>query len=74
MNLAFFSALVGFAPSGHAKGLSQARLLRNSPVGCRQDGLKHARRPNTFVFGFPSLAQAALAKTSIRCENRQIYL
>jgi hypothetical protein len=55
MSLSIFSLKVGFAPSGHAKGLSQTRQLRNSPVGFRQDGLKHARCPNAFAFGFPRL-------------------
>jgi len=51
MNLSFFSLRSVF----NAKGLSQSRRLRNSPVGYRQDGLRHARRPNVSTFGFPRL-------------------
>jgi hypothetical protein len=54
MNLPIFSLRIGFALRA-AKGLSHLRLLRNSPVGLRQDGLEHARHPNASAFGFPQL-------------------
>ena len=64
MNLSKFLAQVDFAPLGHAKGLSQSQACsRNSPVGCRQDGLKHARRPNVSAFGFPRLLKLLWLKS-----------
>ena len=49
-----FLAQVGFPRLRRgAKGLAFSRQLRNSPVGFRQDGLKHARCPNASAFGFP---------------------
>jgi hypothetical protein len=40
----------------------------------RQDGLRHARRPNATAFGFPQLLQAPLAKIDIRSKSRQCRL
>jgi len=70
MPLPDFLAQVGFPRLRRgAKGLAFSRQLRNSPVGSRQDGLKHARCPNVLRIRIPSFTQAALAKTSIRSKN-----
>jgi hypothetical protein len=72
MNLPVFSLKVDFAPLGHAKGLSYFRRLRNSPVGATVPGRAQTSSPSEcFRVRIPENTQAALAKISIRCENRQ---
>jgi hypothetical protein len=57
MNLPFFVAPVDFSPPtrGGAHG--------NSPVGYRQDGLRHARHPNLSTFGFPKILKLLWLKS-----------
>ncbi len=74
MNLSDFLAQSRFCPNGHARVLSQSRLLRNSPVGCRQDGLKHARHPNAFAFGFPRLLKLLWLKAPFARKPPGLFL
>ncbi|RKY31373.1 MAG: hypothetical protein DRP74_05045 [Candidatus Omnitrophota bacterium] len=70
-----FLAQVGFAPPGHAKGLSCFWRLRNSPPSAltRQDGLRHPRRPNAFAFGFPKILKLLWLKPPFAAETAQIH-
>jgi len=73
MKLLIFSLRVDFALRA-AKGLSHLRLLRNSPVGCRQDGLEHARRPNVSTFGFPQLLKLLWLKSPFAQKSAASFL